>query len=567
MDLSSYHDPLVNGLSVRCRQAIKAVDSLLWRRSGSLPAGLRPNHYVRLVGWRPTLRGDTGTLLRYTPEEFAKLDPLARHSETARAEAEAILVHEQLGYVLLNDSAREELTLRALGVPPADEAARVDEIAACHLLSPKHILVDTPHFAASVRLIENHYGTATALAYALLLIVGVRSRSEMVKYGGMVQTLFDRLTLAPTVARTLNLVGDQGLQRMPFDLQFAVLTQLREHMWQAVPRRTGIEFRLTRILESTLKPGNVSDASNLGWVVLDAVILAKLGFPLRLAVVDGTLSLEVTIGVRSSYWDPGGPAALSAVPNRGSRKTDLFDLLPMSYHQIGLWNSRQGQMTKAIASFRQALALKPDMTGAYHELGHVYLRSNKPDEAIAACERAVSQAPSFAEAYITLGSALLTRGRVNEAIDALKQAIRIKPNLAEAFNNLGFAYEQKGESDKAVLAFKTAIRLRPDYAHAFYNLGNTYLATGKDEAAIEAYQHTLKINPEFVRAYYNLGQAFYRRQMLDEAGEAYKRVLRINPKHAGALYNLGIVYRDQGLTDKAVETLEKAVELNPNLLR
>jgi tetratricopeptide (TPR) repeat protein len=567
MELSEYPSQFARDPDGRRKQAIRAVESVLYRRAASLPAGLRPNHPARLIGWQLPLHSEDGVLVRYRPEALAQLDPLARHDEVARAEAEALLVHEQLGYVLLSDAVRDENQLRALGIPPADEAARFDEIAACHLLSPKHILVDTPHFVASVRLIEGRYGLATALAYALLLIVGVRNREEMVKYGGMVQSLFDRLTLAPTVARTLNLIQNQGLGALAFDHQFAVLSQVREHMWRVLPRKPGLEFRLNRVLEAARRPNATVTAGNLGLAALDAVLLAKLGFPLRLVNVDGALALEVILGTRSSCWEVIGTGALSSIPLRGSRKTDVFDLLPLSYYQIGVWNRSQGQMTRAIASFRQTIALKPDMAEAYNELGHTYLRSNKPDEAIAACERAVSQAPAYAEAYVTLGSALLTRGRVAEAIDALKQAIRIKPNLAEAFNNLGFAYEQNREPDKAVLAFRTAIRLRPDYAHAFYNLGNSYLTQGKQEAAIEAYQQTVRINPGFVRAYYNLGQAFYQRQMLEAASDAYRRVLRINPKHAGALYNLGIIYRDQGLTEKAVETLEKAVELNPNLLR
>lgn len=578
-----------NDLALRRKQAVKAVDSVLYRKARTLPASLRANHPARLEPWRMSLHDDGGVLIRHTPDEFARLAPLPQYVEIARAETEALLVHEQMGYVLLRDSEREELSLRSLGILPAAEAARFDEVAACHDLSPKHVMIDIPHFLASIKAIEASYGLGTALGYGLLLIAGVRSRPEMVNYGELIQALFDQLTLAPSVAATLARISETGISHASPPLQLAVLTQLREQLWKTIPRKAGIEFRLTRVLEAAMKagtgshPGHALSASNLGLVALDTVVLAKLGFHPRLLAADANLYLEIALpGIgpdagaeKSIYWESASAAPLSHVPLQAGRKTDPFELLSRSYHQIGVWNSRQGQMLKAITAFRQALAcgdttpssVPPYLPETYHELGQAYLRSNQPKEAIAACQHAVALAPGLAEAYIPLASAFLARNRIGDAIETLKKAIRIKPNLAEAFNNLGFAYDQNGESERAITAYKTAVRLRPDYVQAHYNLGNTYLAAGQDDLAIAAYKTAVRLNPSYVRAHYNLGQAYYQHHLLDEALEAYKKVLRINPKHAGALYNLGIIYRDKGMTDKAVEVLQKAVELNPSLLR
>jgi tetratricopeptide (TPR) repeat protein len=567
MDTSRETIPAVSGFALRLRQAVKAVDSLLYRKARTLPAALPAIHPARLGQWQLPLRDDRGTLVRYAPEEFTQLESLARHQELVRAEAEALLVHEHLGFVLLNDDEREELTLRALGVLPFNEAARFHEIAAFHDYGPKHIMIDTGHFIAGIKSIETLYGLATALSYGLLLVAGVRNREEMVKYGDMIQVFFNQLTFAPVVARALNRVGNASITSASFNTRLAILAQVRDYLHQAMPRYRGIEFRLNRVMEAVLKKATTLEAANLGFTALDAIILAKFLFHPRLVVVDAHIFIEIPFEDKSAYWDPSSPVAISFVPLKGSRPAEIYELFARSYHQIGVGNSRQGQMTKAVAAFRQALALKDDTPETYGELGLAHLRSNQPNEAIAACERAVALLPSYAEAYITWASALLTRNRLDEAIEVLKRAIRIKPNLAEAFNNLGFAYDQKGETDRAIQAYRTAIRLRPDYAHAHYNLANTYLAAQKYDLAIATYAAAVKWNPQFVRAYYNLGQALYQRRRLDEAGDAYRRVLRINPKHAGALYNLGIIYRDKGMTDKAVEMLERAVQLNPNLMR
>lgn len=558
------------GLNVfveRRDQAVRAVDAMLLRRARNVLSALRPNHAARLSTWRLPLRDEDGALVRYGPAEFAALAPLEQYIEQVRAEAEATLVHEHLGFVLLNDNERDELALRALGILPSDEAARFAEIASLHDVSPKHILVAPEHFLSGIRAIEQSYGAASALAYGLLLIVGVRSKSEIIKYGAMVQILFDRLTLMPAVVQLLNRLGGKDLRHAPFDTQFTILTQIREQLLSLRGERLGIEFRLNRVLESVLDHTDGESSNLLGRIALDAVMVAKLSFPVKLVAVDNLLSLEVQLGHMRVYWEPAGGTPLSHVSVQTGARVSVFELFPRVYHEIGIWYSRQGQLLRAIQAFRQTLALRGDLPVTCHELAQVYLRGNQPNEAVEAGRQAVALDPGFAEAYVTLGSAYLMRNLADEALAALKTAIRLKPNLAEAFNNMGFAYQQQNELEKSIIAFQSATRLRPDYAQAHYNLGNAYLAANRVESAIAAYQRTVKVNPGFVRAYYNLGQAYYQENKLDDAVEAYKKVLQINPKHAGALYNLGIIYRDKGMKDKAVEVIEQAVKLNPNLLR
>ena len=562
------HDQgVLSALIERRDQAVQAVDALLLRKARNVIAALRPNHAARLVAWRFALRDEDGVLVRYTPEEFAGLTPLEQYIEQVRADAEATLVHEQMGYVLLNDGERDELAIRALGILPSNEATRFAEIASLHDVSPKHILVSPEHFLTRIQAIETNYGTATALAYGLLLIVGVRSKAEMIKYGAMIQILFDRITLMPASLQLLNRLGGKDLRHAPFDTQFTILTYMREQLLSSRSDRLGIEFRLNRVLEAALDLSDSEPPNLLGRIALDAVMVAKLGFPVKLVTVGNLLSLEVDLIHRRIYWESGRNEPLSHVAVQPGAKTSVLDLFPRVHHEIGIWYSRQGQLTRATHAFREALALKPGLQETYHELAQVYLRGNLPNEATEAGRQAVALSPEWAEAFVTLGSAYLVRNLSDEAIEALKNAIRLKPNLAEAYNNLGFAYQQKNELEESIRAFQTATRIRPDYAQAHYNLGNAYLAANRVKPAIAAYQLTVKVNPSFVRAYYNLGLAYYQEGRLDEATEAYRKVLQINPKHAGAMYNLGLVYRDKGMKEKAVEIIEQAVKLNPNLLR
>ena len=85
-------------------------------------------------------------------------------------------------------------------------------------------------------------------------------------------------------------------------------------------------------------------------------------------------------------------------------------------------------------------------------------QQGKLDEAIAAYRQAVGLTPDLAATYSNLGNALKDQGRLEEAIAAYRKAVSIKPDLAEAHSNLGNALREQGKLDEAVLAYRRGDR-------------------------------------------------------------------------------------------------------------
>src|SRR6516164_8071911 len=128
----------------------------------------------------------------------------------------------------------------------------------------------------------------------------------------------------------------------------------------------------------------------------------------------------------------------------------------------------------------------------------------KFDEAVAAYRQAIGIRPDLAEAYSNLGNALFAQGKLDEAVAAYRRAIGIKPDLAEAHSNLGGGLAAQGKLDEAVAAYRRAIGIRPDFAEAHSNLGNALFGQHKLEEAVAAYRQAISIKPDFAGAHSNL---------------------------------------------------------------
>ena len=107
-----------------------------------------------------------------------------------------------------------------------------------------------------------------------------------------------------------------------------------------------------------------------------------------------------------------------------------------SYNNIGMTNTKEGELDLAIDNYKKAIKIKPDYAAPYNNLGMAYFK----------------------------------KGELDLAIDSYKKAINIAPNSAGPYNNLGMAYSEKDEIDLAIDSYKKAINIKADYTDAKVNL-------------------------------------------------------------------------------------------------
>lgn len=553
--------------------AVRQVDADLAAVQENLSRFLPATHAAALAGWTCDLKTAGGITCRFTPEEFFALPPLLRAFEATRCHAEALLALARAGARPLTEPEKEEQTRRALGILPTDEGSRFLEIASCPEFRP-HFLTSSPErFVAGMLELQQHVGSATALGYGFLLMAGVRSNEDLHKYGDRLERTFQSVTAASAVQNELDQLGDGGIEDLSSAARIRLLRAVHEQLWARHPARPGRPFLLTQVVDGYLgaRKGGVGD--DLGLAVLDAIVAAKLLFPVEFLSRSGRVYLAVTVSPRvREYWDP--LREQGEVQHGHMVRLSLVDVFVQGYVRMAHGYANAGSWAHGIRTAQWVLGMKPECAVAYQVLGQCHLGQQDPRRAIEMCDAALEIDLRLADAYLVRGNARSALSVWSEAIKDYRLAIRHRIGFAEAYNNLGLALQRNGETERAVGAYREAARIRPDYAEALYNLGNLFLERAQQSGAVEdldqaigAYSRAVEQAPGFAAAFYNLGQAYYIGKDLPAALASYQSAVKANPKHAGAWHNLGIVYRDMGQQQLAVEAIEKAVQLNPMLLR
>ncbi len=558
--MNSYEENSVETL----QEAITGIDLLLEQSRQRFPQDLPPYHPQRLKAW---LTGIRALPFHHSGIGSTQSDnPLARTLEINRAHAEALLVHEQLHNLNLEVNRRDELIQRALGILPASETTRLLEIHSCPALMPRNIADSTQKLLKALELATSLIGEASALAYIMFIIAGLRARTEFEQYGQKLDTLFEKIITAPPVKQALELTGLSS-RGAGFEPQFRLLLAVRERVWELKPERVApTGFLLTKVIDAYLSDRPTA-GNALGLTILDGIIISKFGFQVCYIYESGAICIETVMDYRSVYWNPIKHEPLSFTPMITGKRLSIPELMGLSFASLAHTYFSSTHRDKVIENYRHALELIPDAIETYAELALCYLRNNLPEKAIAVLEKGLKIAPNSDTLHHVLGNAYALANDWHRAIGAYRKALETSPKFPEAWYNMGLAYEKMGTTNQAIAALHMAIELKPDYTAAYLALGNLHLEQHHLNEAITCYQDALELDPKLVPAYYNLGRAYYELNDIESAIHAYQKAIELNPKHAGAWYNLGIAYRDKGLKEKAVEALEQAIRLNPTLIR
>jgi tetratricopeptide (TPR) repeat protein len=197
---------------------------------------------------------------------------------------------------------------------------------------------------------------------------------------------------------------------------------------------------------------------------------------------------------------------------------------PLVFHNLGVIEQQRGNHQRAIARFREALALQPD----------------------------------YAPSHLLLGSSLLALGRNVEAVRELKRAAALMPQQPQAHLQLAKAYAASDNWLAAVQEWQRLVELAPSEPEYAYQSGRAWTKLSE-----WSYRRILGVNPKSARLRQALGQEYAIQEKYDLALDAYKRAAVTDPNLPEIHLGIALICLQLKRFDEALENVNLELKLEP----
>jgi arylsulfatase A-like enzyme/Flp pilus assembly protein TadD len=162
-----------------------------------------------------------------------------------------------------------------------------------------------------------------------------------------------------------------------------------------------------------------------------------------------------------------------------------------------------GDTARAVALYREAVALAPNDADAWYNLAAALQESGNAREGAMALAEAARRDPGRPEIHNIRGSALAEAGDLAGAEKEFRATIAADPGNARAYNNLGNVLRAMNRDAEAAQAYRKATEIAPRYADPINGIGALLVAGGHAQEAISYFDAALKLAPDFYEAQLN----------------------------------------------------------------
>ena len=241
--------------------------------------------------------------------------------------------------------------------------------------------------------------------------------------------------------------------------------------------------------------------------------------------------------------------------------------LPQQQFERGNLLKSQGRLAEAIAYFKNALVLQPNLIEAATNLAVTLHQTGDLAEAATYYQRAIEIDPNCAQAQNNLGILLQDRGNIADAVSCFQKAIALNPLYAKALNNLGATLQQQGELSSAIACFQQALSVNSNYVPALINLGAAMQAKSQPSEAQRLYERSIEAEPNNPTGHYHLGTLCSEINKIEQAISSLERAIFLQPNYVEAINNLGSAVEQLGDVSRAIWCYKKALEIDENCVK
>ena len=238
---------------------------------------------------------------------------------------------------------------------------------------------------------------------------------------------------------------------------------------------------------------------------------------------------------------------------------------PAALQLLGSLLRRQGDMAQAEALLRRSLAAQNKQPHVWNNLGNLLHAVGRSQDALPCFDNALAQAApaAFAEAHYNRARVLHSLSRLAEAAVSLNQALTLTPQPTAAMLQLQAQMEgDSGLVESALATLDKALRLAPDKASLLHNRAVMLQRAHRHAESLATHERAAALGLDSADSHYNHGNTLQSLGRLDEAQAAYRRALAHAPAHALTLFDLARLRWRLGQADFDSE-LHQAIALDP----
>ena len=240
-----------------------------------------------------------------------------------------------------------------------------------------------------------------------------------------------------------------------------------------------------------------------------------------------------------------------------------------AHAQLGLLEARQEHYDAAVASYRKALALRPQMPGLRLNLGLALFKSGRMKDAASTFLPLLKTLPADSEETLRvttlIGLARYGAGDYAGAVPFLKKAVAADSQNLPFRLTLAQSCLWSKQYHCVLDVYREIVILNENSAEADMLAGQALDEMKDRPAAIEQFRAAVQADPKMPDVHFGLGYLLWAQLKFDEAAKELEAELTNNPDHAQALTYLADCHIQMNNPEPALPLLEKAVRLDSKI--
>lgn len=230
---------------------------------------------------------------------------------------------------------------------------------------------------------------------------------------------------------------------------------------------------------------------------------------------------------------------------------------------LGLLHLQQKRFGIAEELLQRSASLNPANPEAHAWLAEARRSAGRPEVAVASFREALRLRPDLAPAWFNLGLALAELGDAPGAELAWTRFLALRPGDARVRRELAGAAIDRGELQAAARWLGEHLARFPADSQVAGELASVRLRQGDTDAALALLQEVVGREPGNFMAAYQLAIAFDRLARLPSAIQWYERAASLAPPRADIQNALAVAHHNLAQHDEALLHYRKALEIEP----